>query len=215
MDIVFCHNVYNRFKTLNSTIRIEKMIYPNSNSIVGYNNESPEEVLKGYDNIELIKFNGITHKIGCANGCITTIKAALKYNPDVIVFSHDDVYLNISLDSHKVFLENATMISSGKYDAICRKPLPIELYGNEYFLMEAFFISPKAAIECFIDESLIDKDVRGSISPEAFLYRRLKNENLNVLEIGYQHKLEDYNKTLSETMGYIHMNAGERGWKDK
>jgi hypothetical protein len=218
--IVFAHNVYNRFKTLDHTIRVEKLLFPNSYSIVGYNAESPEEVLSKYNNIEILKFQGETHKIGCTNGCIATIKAALKHNPDVIVFSHDDVSLETTKESIQNFSKNIELISNGKYDAICRKPLPTTSFGKEYYLMEVFYISKNAAeiafgnLPFYSDERLISRDVRGSISPEVFLYETLNNKNLNVLEKSYIHELNNYNKTLSELMGFSHKNAGDRGWND-
>jgi hypothetical protein len=128
--------------------------------------------------------------------------------------------LDFNEQAHKVFLENVALIMDGKTDVICRRPLPLDVYGKEYYLMEAFFLSKKAAekafgsIECYIDESIIPKDARNSISPEVFLYQTLQNKNLNILEKGYAHKLENYNKTLSATMGFTHKNAGERGWVD-
>jgi hypothetical protein len=220
MKIVFAHNVYNRFNTLKKTIDIEKSLFPDSQSIVGYNAESPEKIFSDYKNMVFIKFPGVTHKIGCTNGCISTIKAATFYNPDVIVFSHDDVSINPISPNLQAFNNNCKIIINGDYDAICRKPLPEHIYGKEYYLMEAFFLSKKAAekafgsIECYIDESIIPKDARGSISPEVFLYQTLQNKNLNILEKRYEHKLENYNKTLSATMGFTHKNAGERGWVD-
>ncbi len=220
MNIVFAHNVYNRFRTLSNTIRNEKSIFPTSQSVIGYNVESPLNDLKIYNNIELLKFPGVTHKIGCTNGCIATIKAAITYNPDVIVFSHDDVYLNNYSQYVQVFIENAKLIASGQYDAICRKPLPVETYGKEYYLMETFFLSKKGAeiafgdLDLYTNEDAIPRDARGSISPEVFLYKALQNKGLKILEKGYEHKLENYNNTLSETMGFIHKNAGDRGWND-
>lgn len=218
--IVFAHNVYNRFKTLHHTISVEKELLPDSQCVVGYNVESPVKVLSEYKNLEIIKFPGVTHKIGCTNGCIATIKSALKYNPDVIVFSHDDVSLNPSKESIDVFNKNVELITSGEYDAICRKPLPTTSFGNEYYLMEVFFISKKAAELAFgshifyVDERQISRDSRGSISPEVFLYETLRKKNLNVLEKEYVHTLDNYNKTLLLTMGFTHKNAGDRGWND-
>lgn len=219
MRIVFAHNVYNRFKTLEYTVRTEKLMFPDSHSVIAYNVESPNEILK-FDKVELIKFNGVTHKIGCTNGCITAIKGALAYEPDVIVFSHDDVMLNPTQHAIASFMENINHIVSGIYDVICRKPLPTTAFGDKYYLMECFFISKKAAEETFgtLDEYRreedISRDARGSISPEVFMYETLNNKNLKILEKTYIHTLDNYNNTLSDLMGFIHKNAGDRGWID-
>lgn len=218
MKIVFAHNVHVRFQTLLETITIEKEMFPESISIIGYNVNSPSEILKDFKNIEYIHFPGVTHKIGCANGCITTIQAALKHNPDLIVFSHDDVMINKSY--LKVFEENTKLIADGSCDVICRKPMPEEIYGKEYYMMEVFFLSQKGAekafgnLQLFKDEIDIPKDARGSISPEVFLYKRLNEKGVKVLEKGYFHTIKEYNKTLSDNFGFLHKNVGMRGWTD-
>lgn len=218
MKIVFAHNVHVRFQTLLETITIEKKLFPDSISIVGYNMNSPSEVLKNFKNIEYIHFPGVTHKIGCTNGCITTIQAALKHNPDVIVFSHDDVMLN---ESHlNMVKENTKLIVSGEYDVICRKPIPELIYGKEYYMMEVFCISRGGAekvfndLELFENEDDIPEDARGSISPEVFLYKVLNSKGLKILEKEYFHTIVNYNETLSDNFGFTHKNVGSRGWTD-
>ena len=136
MKIVFAHNVHTRFQTLYETVQIEKKLFPDSQCVVGYNVNSPVDVLKEFSNVECLKFPGVTHKIGCTNGCIATIQAALKYEPDVIVFSHDDVKINPVYT--RVLVENMKAIANGEYDAICRRPTPAEIYGVEYYMMEVF-----------------------------------------------------------------------------
>lgn len=218
MKIVFAHNVHIRFQTLFETIRIEKKLFPDSHSVIGYNVLSPEGALATFTNVEALPFPGVTHKIGCTNGCIATIQAALEYNPDVIVFSHDDVMLNSN--KVNVFNEKARLIADGEFDAICRRPLPVDTYGKEYYLMEAFLLSKKAAEEVFgnlqfyPNEDQIPRDARGSISPEVFLYQVLNSKNIKIKEEGYIHTLDGYNETLSNTLGFIHKNAGSRGWTD-
>jgi len=223
MKIVFCHNVYNRFNTLKETIDIEKKLYPDSICVVGYNDQSPESIFIGYKNIEFLKFPGITHKIGCTNGFIATVKAAIKYSPDVIIFSHDDV----SISSREIVEKNIEEIYNNDkellflpYDVICRKPMPEELYGYEYYMMEAVFMSLNAAeimtnkLEYYDREENLPRDVRGSLSPEKFLWLLFQTNRLMVKEKRYIHQLENYNKTLSDAMGFTHKNVGERGWID-
>lgn len=219
MKIVFAHNVHVRFQTLLETITIEKKLFPNSISVIGYNINSPSEVLKDFKNIEYIHFPGVTHKIGCTNGFITTVKAAIKHNPDLIVFSHDDVMLNPNYLN--IFKENAELIISGKYEAICRKPLPDSVYGKEYYMMEVMCLSKLGAEKAFgnlslyNDEDEIPCDARGSVSPEVFLYKQLNEKGVKVYEKGYFHTIVKYNETLSDNFGYTHKNVGSRGWTDE
>jgi hypothetical protein len=198
-------------------------LYPDSICVVGYNDQSPESFFVGYENIEFVKFPGITHKIGCTNGFIATVKAAIKYSPDVIVFSHDDV----SISSREVFEQNIDLINNTDkellffpYDVICRKPMPEELYGDQYYMMEAVFMRLDAAesmiknLEYYDREENLPRDVRGSLSPEKFLWILFQTNRLMIKEKRYTHQLEDYNKTLTDTMGFTHKNVGERGWTD-
>jgi len=197
---------------------MEKKMFPDSQCVIGYNVDSPAETLKEFQNIEYLKFPGTTHKIGCSNGCIATINAALKYDPDVIVFSHDDVRINPSFKD--TVISNLTKIASGEYDAICRKPLPVDVHGLEYYMMEVFCISKKAATLAFKDRSFfiteltIPRDLRGSISPEVFLYQVLQKKGLKIQEKEYFHTIERYNETLSSQFGFVHKNVGQRGWED-
>lgn len=222
MKIVFCHNVFDRFLTLHHTLKIEKVHYPFSNSIIGFNNADPRDHVKyHWNDIEFLKYDGMTHKIGCTNGCIATIQAAIKHKPDVIVFSHDDVYLH--QDYLSVFSKNINMIGNGECDVIVRRTPDTSVIGGKYYMMEAFMLSLKAANECFShlhlfqDEQEIDNDIRGSISPEVFLYRILNKEGikLHVLEYDNAAPIEKYNELLGQTIGFYHKNIGYRGWNDE
>lgn len=216
MRIVFCHNVYVRYRTLHETLKVEKELFPNSYSVVAYNDIPPPDHMK-IPKVDYISFHGKTHKIGCTNGCITAIKGALAYNPDIVVFSHDDVMLN--KENLEVFNKHVSTVYNKKYDAICRIP-GNNLYGSNYYMMECFIMSGNAARTCFTDKRLYDdenrivRDVRGSISPEVFLYDTLNDADLKILALEYEHKLEGYNETLEKIMGFTHINAGERGWHD-
>lgn len=214
MKIVFCHNVFIRYKTLFDTLKIEKQLFPDSQSVVAYNDIMPPDYVKKFKDVEFIPFHGKSHKIGCANGCITAIKAALKYEPDVIIFSHDDVFIN---DKYiDVVNMNISKILGWHLDFICRRPA--EGYGKNYFMMECFFISKNAAKECFENRPLfqseeqIPTDIRGSISPEVFLHDAVNMFGVKSLVHNYEHKLEGYNDTLGKIMGFHHLNAGKRGW---
>ncbi|NJO61962.1 MAG: hypothetical protein HC836_28085 [Richelia sp. RM2_1_2] len=84
-----------------------------------------------------------------------------------------------------------------------------------------FSYNGDSAKRCFGGQSLykneeeIARDIRGSVSPEVGLHNLLKIEGIRILELNYDHKLEGYNNTLGQLMGFYHINAGERGWFDK
>ncbi len=213
MNITFCHNVYNRLNTLKDTIIVEKNIYPNANISVAYNDRFIN-IFQNISNFSAIHFNEREHKIGCVNGCILSIKEMLNKDFDVLIFSHDDVRINMNyIDVFKSHIDN---IISGKYDIICRKA---ENFGD-YYMMECFYLSKKAAIDIFSDlkilknENEIPVDYRGSYSPEVWLFHLFSNKNLKINEIKHINELNNYNKTLGLQLGFYHHRAGERGWKE-
>lgn len=214
MKIVFAHNVYNRYKTLKNTIMIEKSLFPEAKISVAHNTERPD-IFSDISNISFVEFNEKTHKIGCVNGCIHSIKNLLNEDFDVLIFSHDDVRIN---KNKKDILQSCINdIISGKYDAIFRNP---KEYGSRYYMMEVFLMSKKAVIEIFSnlsplkDESQIQLDIKNSISPEVWLYDIVNKDSLNINVKKYKLNNVDYNKTLELTFGYNHLNAGFRGWEE-
>jgi len=215
MKIAFAHNVYNRLKTLRETILIEKKIFPESHVSVACNDVFVN-IFQDISNFSVVSFNEKPHKIGCVNGLILSIQNILNQDFDVLIFSHDDVRIN--LNNVDIVKSHINDILTNKYDVICRKP--IENWGDNYYLMEVIIMSKSAAIKLFSTlmplshESQISKDIKDSISPEVYLYELLNNKDLKINEVKYAHETLTYNNTLSNTMGFIHLNAGDRGWRD-
>jgi hypothetical protein len=134
LKIAFCHNVYDRIKTLSNTIAVEKELFPDSIISVAYNNKAIENNIISNENIdEAVYFKQEVHKIGCVNGLILSIQQILDQDFDIAIFSHDDVYIN--KDYIDVFNKNINDIYNGYYDIICRSP---EKLGN-YVMMESIF----------------------------------------------------------------------------
>lgn len=220
-NIVFVHNVYNRPKTLMHTMDIEKQFFPNSKIIVAYNNKTAIKIgnfkrLSYFEDIDFVFYPEHTHKIGCANGFILGLQKASKYNANVVIFSHDDVSING--DYIDIFKGNVEKITNGEYDVICRTPSAN--YGSNYYMMEGVFMNNTKVSEIvnlrkrFLKEETLPSDVRGSISPEVFLYNLLNKRDLKIKVIPYDNTSNNYNKLLGTTMGFTHKNIGLRGWKE-
>ena len=216
MKLAFCHNVYDRVRTLNNTISIEKELFPDSIISVAYNNKIIKNDIINNKNInKYVYFEQQPHKIGCVNGFILSIQQILNEDVDVIIFSHDDVYIN--RDYIDVFNNNINDIYLGNYDIICRSP---DGFGN-YIMMETLFLRKHATIslikilEIFLDENNIDKDHRQSISPEVWLFKILTNNpEYNIKFLKYVQEDHNYNDILGSLLGTYHKNIGLRGWQE-
>ncbi|MCK9416550.1 hypothetical protein M0Q97_07835 [Candidatus Dojkabacteria bacterium] len=216
MKISFAHNVQNRHETLRKTIEMELSLYPNSNVCVAYNDNSFNlNYFNDLKNIKFIKYVGEGHKIGCVNGCIVSIKESLNDDSDIIVFSHDDVSINPEYIT--TFNINLLNILTNKFDIICRNP---HSYGNNYYMMEGFFLRKKIAETIFENINIIKdinnlpKDIKSSPSPEVWLFNILNYKNFNINCINYLHSTDGYNEVLGKNLGFYHKNAGIRGWKN-
>lgn len=218
MKINFAHNVYDRPNRLKETIRIEKELFPNAGIFIAYNNRAIENEIKSISGASSIYFAQSTHKIGCVNGAYFSISLALQDNPDVIIFSHDDVYIS---NPEKV-KGNINMILNEKFDFVGRIPCNLPDIGKKYIMMEAMFLSPIAArciyrdFKPFVNEQDIERDLRGSISPEVNMYNIVTKSILHEKICGYTYIHENdpyrYNKSLNDILGYTHENIGIRGW---
>lgn len=216
MNISFAHNVQIRHKTLKETIDEERNFFPNSKIYVAYNdNNFNLNYFKDLNNIKFIKYIGEGHKIGCINGCITSINETLLDDSDIVVFSHDDVKINPEYIN--IFNEKVQEIFNGDTDVICRHP---NSFGDNYYMMEGFIMNKLAAKKIFELQTLFNSennlphDKRNSPSPEVWLYNVLNAGEVKVTSIIYQHNDSTYNKVLGETLGFFHKNAGQRGWRD-
>ena len=186
MKVAFAHNVFDRFKTLSETIRQEREFFPDSDVFIACNSRNNDNFFKTIKNC-YVKYYTETpkHKIGCVNGLLLACNMALE---------HD-------------------------FDIVYRNPI---LYGNEYAMMEAVYMNRKA-VEALFSKIILLKDESEigyylktmSICPELWFYRRVKNSNLRVSIIKYDYKyLNDYNINMLSQIGFEHLNAGIRGWKD-
>lgn len=217
MKISFAHNVYDRPHRLKETIRIEKELFPDATVHVAYNNST----LKfDANDAQFIFFQQPSHKIGCVNGAYYSIKLALMENPDVIIFSHDDVFIS-NPRLVKFYIDE---IVKGKYDFIGRIPKNLPDIGMEYTMMEAMFFSAAGAnavyenFKPYLLEIDIDRDLRGSISPEVNMYNIVRKAlpPRRVWHQFYNHGNDpiEYNQILNDTLGFTHENIGKRGWKE-
>lgn len=219
MKLAFVHNVYNRYKTLEYNISLHSKYFPSADTYIMYNLKSYEDTtLYLNSNIKSKYFSDTEHKLGCINGFILGIKETLSKKYDVIIFSHDDVYINESCIN--LIKDNIKLTYSYPYNFIARRPVTsgnYNVYGEDIIMMESVYLNGSYVRENFSklkplsSEKEIKKDKRDSPSPECHLYSLLGKDGLI---IDYDHKLKDYNKILGETLGFYHKNIGERGWTD-
>jgi hypothetical protein len=218
MKVIFAHNVFDRPKTLLATIKKEKELFPDAKVCVAYNNAEISKSFHEFQglNVDFIYFNQKYHKIGCTNGAFHSIYMAIKNSPDIIVFSHDDVYLS----NPNVFVKNISEIKQG-CDFIGRVPGNLPDIGKEYVMMETMYFSLDGAkkiyenFKPFSFEDEIERDLRGSISPEVNMYNLVKNlERKKLIEYEHGNDPDHYNKVLDEILGYTHLNIGKRAWKE-
>ena len=78
MKISFAHNVYNRKFTLLQTIEKNKKYFPDSEISVAYNYPIELSIFENISNLNFHYFKDTTHKIGCSNGFIISIKKSKK-----------------------------------------------------------------------------------------------------------------------------------------
>jgi hypothetical protein len=184
-----------------------------------YNSKSYEDSnLSSNLNIKSKYFPNTSHKLGCMNAFVLGVKETLHKEYDVIIFSHDDVYINESYIG--VIQNNIKLTQSHPYNFIGRRPVVkgnYDTYGKSYIMMEVIYLNGNYVKKVFsklnplVSEEEIKRDKNNSPSPESHLYSLLDKEGLI---INYDHKLENYNKTLGEVLGFYHKNLGERGWTE-
>jgi hypothetical protein len=201
-QLTFTHNAWKREKTLNNTINVELNYFPNCLHHIAYNDKKPT-VPNSASLSEFITRKN--HKLDAMNGCIHAIKGGLEKPSEIIIFSHDDVYLK-DID----LFNTALALIFKDHDFIGRR-----IYGecgnltNPYIMLESFIIK-KSLLKILVSNipevhSIEDlpKDLRGSPAPEIFfgnyILRYSKNpyffeKDQNVMNIpdslGYQHHIK-------------------------
>ncbi|MGN1154118.1 MAG: glycosyltransferase family 2 protein [Candidatus Gastranaerophilaceae bacterium] len=222
-ELVFAHNVYNRFDQLVNTIKTEHKLFPQARIIVAYNHPEIHKFLEKSRNTcsnDLFFYEGTTHQIGCTNGFLSCIKKASKFNKTrCFIFSHD----NVHIDNPDIVKEHIEEITSGKYDVIARTPKEEFGYGKEYIMCECVYLSSKvitqvSTFDLIKNETDILRDKKSNISTERQIYEWVSKchaTKINLLEFDaalYNFQGIHYNKILSEELGFFHVKVGERGW---
>jgi hypothetical protein len=217
MKVAFAHNVFDRFKTLKETINREREFFPDSDVFIACNSRNNDDFFKTIKNC-YVKYYIETpeHKIGCVNGLLLACNIALEHDFDILIFSHDDVRINSKY--FDIVMKNINDVLND-FDIIYRNPIS---YGSEYAMMEAVYMNRKAVEVLFSKKILLKNESEigyylktMSICPELWFYRKIKNTNLRVSIIKYDYiYLNDYNIKMLLQIGFEHLNAGIRGWKD-
>lgn len=214
MKIAFAHNVWNRIKTLKNTVGIEKSFFPDSTHSIAYNFEKLDQArMADYSDVDWVYFGkNQGHKLGCLNGMIHALESAIKHEPDVIIFSHDDVYVN------NIEHLNARLKTIDMYDFIGRSF--VGKRTNEgalnYVMLESFIITASAAQNVLnkIDRNLsreadLKKDAMGSHSPEmnfgSAVFDSIPSDRLQLFPY--------YRREQPNELGFHHIER-KRGWRE-
>lgn len=222
IKVAFAHNVYDRFKTLASTIHIERQYFPDCQQSITCNSRVNKKFFEGYENLEVKYFTETPqHKIGCTNGMLLACNMALEHDFDVLVFSHDDVVINPEF--YDVVEKHINSVFTNEYDVVCRNP---SWLGTDILMMEVVFMNRKAVERLFSEIKLLKNDDEigyykydkgkihvNSISPEHWFFKKLTETDLNINVINFGLDKPDVEE-ISRDMGYFHLNNGKRGWKD-
>ena len=156
------------------------------------------------DNVyQFIKNGG--HKFGALKAMIKAVYLAKDISSDLIIFSHDDVYIN------DIELLNKNIELLDQYDIIVRRPEQAE---KNYFMFDSFIIKTEIAKLIFnkklnLTKNNIPLDFRGSPCPEKYfgdlILRFIPIEKVKIID--YNH--ETWGNT---ELGFFHIPG--RNWKE-
>jgi len=208
MSLIFAHNNWIRTKTLKETMLKELTHFPNAKFVISYNVEMS---FKNFSEFDLSKIyfgpnNG--HKLGSLNGAIYAMKNAtmIADDNDIIVFSHDDVYLN------DIDLFNKNILLMEKYEFVGRQKVgPFSTIDKPYIMLGSFITGKKGAsiignAKTLADESALPKDNKNSFSPELYFGDIVKSLH------SYWY-VRDYDDLPIDELGYSHITK-PRGWTE-
>ena len=207
--MIFIHNTYNRPSQVVQTSLIEKRAFPECRHLIVHNRNL------SFQGIEADFFNfgdNKGHKAGCLNAVLSGLKWVIdNRNPlenEVLVFSHDDVYLN-NIEKFHWCLRHAEKTGAIVRRHTNRNRVPS---GCDFYVMlESIVIQAKIA-KCLINgyqyneinENDLLIDGMSSPSPEMTFGKRL-------LSIGTPYFIDmEENRYGENEMGYFHI-ENERG----
>jgi hypothetical protein len=208
LKVVFAHNVFKRHKQLIKTISNNRKLIDDIKTII-VSNGNFLSYFK-YNKVKKIKFyqfvkNG-GHKLGALKTMLKAVSLAKEFNSDLIIFSHDDVYIN------DIELLNKNIEFLNEYDVVIRRPKQMD---ENYFMFDAFMIKTKVAKLIFnkkfkLTKKSIPLDFRGSPCPEKYF----GNLILRFIPI-HKIKIVDYkDETWGNTdLGFFHIPG--RNWKEE
>ena len=187
MKIVFAHNVYKRHKQMIKTINNNRQFIDDDKTVLVSNGNYLSFI--NYLKIDNIQFRQLLrnkgHKIGALEGMITAMKLAIKLESDIIIFSHDDVYINNfkKLKKYLNLLEEKSIV--------IKHPIWLE---KSYIMFDVFLIRTKVARSIFskslnVNKSSISVDYRNAPCPEKYfgdlILSEIPNDKIHIYE--YNH----------------------------
>ena len=199
MKIVFIHNVYKRHKQVIKTIEMNRRFIDDIRTFVVSNGNYFSFInYRGIPNLtfrQLLRNRG--HKVGTLDTMLYGMKIASKVESDLIIFSHDDVYIN----NFQLLKNNISYLDS--HSIIVRKP---NVPDQNYFMYDAFIIKTSVAKTIFSKKIRVNKytlpnDFLNRPCPEIFfgnlIRKTLSNNDIKIIsyddetwgdsELGFYH----------------------------
>ena len=207
MNIVFAHNVYKRHKQMIKTINNNRQFIDDDKMVVVSNDYYYSYF--NYTKVTKMKFKQLFrnkgHKLGSLESMIIAMKNAIKFKSEIIIFSHDDVYIN----NYKLLLENFKRLDSKSI--IVRRPIQPD---ENYFMYDAFIIKTEVAKRIFsqnikLNNKIIPLDYLNRPCPEIYF----GNLILNSMDKKLIHIFNYDHETWGNTeLGFYHMPG--RNWTE-
>ncbi len=192
----FVHNTWKKPKLVVETCKKEMEYYPDSSFCVVYNSDVKIEE----DNIQTFYFGeNKGHKLGCMNAVMGALVLGSESNHDLIVFSHDDIYLQ----NNEKFKRSLDLMRD--YDFVGRR-YNIPPYTS-YIMMESFIMKRSLATQIVKDytHNSIDTlplDDVNSECPELLFGEYIKNFTSNIFTFDFTSNYYGENE-----MGYYHIES--------
>lgn len=211
--ICFAHNVYDRKDLLLENISKNLSFFPNSEIIISTNNPNINF------NEPYIKYfyfgENQGHALGALNSMLLVMNKAIELDSEIIVFSHDDLYINnIDLFNKSIEILNNKEMVIRRFTGDSDKKHEWE----KYFMFDCFIITKQFAqkvfskIDIITNKYSLPRDYRCGPCPEIYFGKLISSfiDISNIDIVDYPHC------TWYDTeLGFYHYPSNDTEYKNK